>query len=163
MTRTGGVGNTVVRSWVGPDVSVVGVIVVVAVLVVATIVGLVVRARSGRVRTTAATAATAGWSLARVVPEPDDRVLLLQLSSPICTPCRQTAAQLTELAAAQPGLRHVEVDVGDDPAVASELHVMRTPTTIAFARDGRELLRVSGVPRRRELLEALDRELTGAR
>ena len=40
---------------------------------------------------------------------------------------------------------------------------MRTPTTIAFARDGRELLRVSGVPRRRELLEALDTELTAPR
>ncbi|WP_312030289.1 thioredoxin family protein [Actinomycetospora sp. TBRC 11914] len=137
-----------------------GAIVVVAVLVVATVVGLALRARSGKVRTT--TGAASGWSLAHVTPEPDDRVLLLQLSSPICTPCRQTAAQLTELAAQRPGLRHVEIDVGDAPAAASELHVMRTPTTIAFARDGRELLRVSGVPRRRDLLEALDSELTGA-
>jgi thiol-disulfide isomerase/thioredoxin len=103
--------------------------------------------------------AASGWSLAHVEPEPDDRVLLLQLSSPICTPCRQTATTLTDLASTQPGLRHTEIDIADDPDAAATLHVMRTPTTIAFARGGRELLRVSGVPRRAELLEALDSEL----
>ena len=106
---------------------------------------------------------TSGWALADLVPEPDDRVLLLQLSSPVCTPCRQTAAALTELAEQETGLRHVEIDVADDPDAARALHVMRTPTTIAFARDGRELLRVSGVPRRRELLDALDTELAARR
>jgi thiol-disulfide isomerase/thioredoxin len=143
------------------DVSAVGAIVVVAVLVVATVFGLVARSRVGRVRHTAA-AETAGWTLAQATPDPDDRVLLLQISSPVCTPCRQTAARLTELVQQHRGIRHVEIDIAADPDVARTLHVMRTPTTIAFARDGRELLRVSGVPRRRELLAALDSELTGA-
>ena len=141
--------------------SAVGAIVLVVVLAVATVVGLAVQRRAGRVRV-AGTADTSGWALAHVTPDPDDRVLLLQLSSPMCTPCRQTAVQLGELAN-QPGLRHVEIDVADEPEVAARLHVMRTPTTIAFARDGRELLRVSGVPRRRELLEALDTELVDHR
>jgi thiol-disulfide isomerase/thioredoxin len=141
-------------------VSVVGAIVLVVVLAVATVVGLVVQRRAGRVRASApsVTADASGWGLAHATPDPDDRVLLLQLSSPICTPCRQTAAQLTALAQ-RPGLRHVEIDIADEPEVATRLHVMRTPTTIAFARDGRELLRVSGVPRRQELLDALDTEL----
>jgi thiol-disulfide isomerase/thioredoxin len=140
---------------------VVGVIVLVVVLAVAMVVGLVVQRRAGRVHASA-TADTSGWGLARVTPDADDRVLLLQLSSPICTPCRQTAAQLTALAE-RPGLRHVEIDIADEPEVAARLHVMRTPTTIAFARDGRELLRVSGVPRRQELLDALDTELVDHR
>jgi thiol-disulfide isomerase/thioredoxin len=138
-------------------VSAAGAIVVVAVLAVATLVGVVMQRRAGRVRA-AATVDTSGWALARLTPEPDDRVLLLQLSSPVCTPCRQTAVQLGELAR-RPGLRHAEIDVADEPEVARELHVMRTPTTIAFSRDGRELLRVSGVPRRQDLLDALDTEL----
>jgi thiol-disulfide isomerase/thioredoxin len=142
-------------------VSAPGAIVLIAVLAVATLVGVVMQRRAGRVRA-AATADTSGWALAHLAPEPDDRVLLMQLSSPICTPCRQTAVQLAELAR-QPGLRHVEIDVADDPDVAARLHVMRTPTTIAFARDGRELLRVSGVPRRQELLDALDTELVDHR
>jgi thiol-disulfide isomerase/thioredoxin len=147
-------------------VSVVGAVVVVAVLAIATVIGLVMRARSGRVRAAEAAAIpdeASGWALADLAPDPDDRVLLLQLSSPVCAPCRQTAAALTELAERETGLRHVEIDVADDPDAARALHVMRTPTTIAFARDGRELLRVSGVPRRRELLDALDTELAARR
>ncbi|MCD2193580.1 thioredoxin family protein [Actinomycetospora endophytica] len=146
--------------------SVVGIIVVLAVLAVATAVGLVVRARAGRVRATRPTESvdeTSGWALAGLAPDPDDRVLLLQLSSPVCAPCRQTAAALTELAEQETGLRHVEIDVAEDAETARTLHVMRTPTTIAFARDGRELLRVSGVPRRQELLDALDTELAARR
>jgi thiol-disulfide isomerase/thioredoxin len=139
-------------------VSPAGAIVVVAVLAVATVVGVVLQRRAGRVRA-ASRDDTSGWALAQLTPEPDDRVLLLQLSSPICTPCRQTAVQLGELARQQPGVRHVEIDVADEPETARRLHVMRTPTTIAFSRDGRELLRVSGVPRRQELLDALDTEL----
>lgn len=142
--------------------SVIGTIVVVAVLALATLVGVLVQRRAGRVRA-ATTTDDSGWALARLTPEADDRVLLLQLSSPICTPCRQTATALTELAAAQPGIRHTEIDIVDDPDVARHLRVMRTPTTIAFSRDGRELLRVSGVPRRQELLDALDTELVDHR
>ena len=141
--------------------SVTGLIVVLVVLALASVVGLVLRSRAGRVRTTTGRVAP-GWDLAAVAPQADDRVLLLQLSSPICTPCRQTAVQLTELAA-RPGIRHVEVDIAERPEVARTLEVMRTPTTVAFARDGRELLRVSGVPRRQELLDALDSELTATR
>ncbi|GAA4835015.1 thioredoxin family protein [Actinomycetospora corticicola] len=142
--------------------SVTGLVVVLAVLAVATVVGLVLRARSGRVVPTTGRVAP-GWNLVGVEPAADDRVLLLQLSSPICTPCRQTAVQLTELSGTRDGLRHVEVDIAERPEIARTLDVMRTPTTVAFARDGRELLRVSGVPRRQELLEALDSELTSAR
>ena len=141
--------------------SVTGLIVVLVVLALASVVGLVLRSRAGRVRTTTGRGAP-GWDLAAVAPQADDRVLLLQLSSPICTPCRQTAVQLTELAA-RPGIRHVEVDIAERPEIARTLEVMRTPTTVAFARDGRELLRVSGVPRRQELLDALDSELTATR
>lgn len=142
--------------------SLTGLVVVIAVLVVATAVGLVLRTRDGRVVATTGRSAP-GWDLAGVTPGPDDRVLLLQLSSPICTPCRQTAVALTDLSRENGGLRHVEVDIAERPEIARTLDVMRTPTTVAFARDGRELLRVSGVPRRQELLTALDSELTSAR
>ena len=149
--------------------SVVGAVVVLVVLAAATVIGLVMRARAGRVRatesaeSTPSTAGASGWELVDLVPDPDDRVLLLQLSSPVCAPCRQTAAALGELAEQEAGLRHVEIDVAGDPDAARTLHVMRTPTTIAFGLDGRELLRVSGVPRRQELLDALDTALAARR
>ncbi|WP_181779655.1 thioredoxin family protein [Pseudonocardia pini] len=132
-----------------------GLVVVLAVLAVATAVGFVLRSRSGRVREVTEPTSPNGWVLADARPTADERVLLLQLSSPICTPCRQTAAMLDALAAAEPDVRHVEIDVADRPEVAVALSVLRTPTTVGFDRTGREVLRISGVPRHAELTEAL--------
>jgi thioredoxin-related protein len=67
---------------------------------------------------------------------------------------------LHELAADTTGVVHVEVDVAERADVARALHVMRTPTTVAFDRRGAELLRVSGVPRATELTSALAGVLT---
>lgn len=135
-----------------------GIAVLVAALVVATVAGLVIRARSGRVRTGGA--ARGGWALAGHAPGTDERVLLLQLSSPVCTPCRRTAAVLEELSAGTPGIVHTEIDVAEQPDVARELRVMRTPTVVAFDRSGEELLRLSGVPRAADLHTALAPALT---
>jgi len=134
-------------------VDVVGLLAVACALAVATVVGLVLRARAGKVR--AAGGATDGWALAGRIPETGQRVLLLQLSSPVCAPCRQTAAALDGFAARTAGVVHVEVDVAEHPDVARALHVLRTPTTVAFDRAGGELLRVAGVPRVTELASAL--------
>ncbi|MCW0214465.1 MAG: thioredoxin family protein [Pseudonocardia sp.] len=143
----------------------VGLVVVLGTLAVATVAGLVMKARSGRVRDgrigepgTAGTGSD-GWALAGVAPGAGRDVLLLQLSSPVCTPCRQTAAVLEDLTVREPRVAHVEIDVADRPDVARELGVMRTPTTVAFGRGGAELLRVSGVPRVAELEGALARAL----
>jgi thiol-disulfide isomerase/thioredoxin len=122
-------------------------------------VGLVLRSRTGRLRTGTA---TGGWALAGASSSGSDRVLLLQLSSPVCSPCRQTAALLTELSIRRPGVVHREIDVAERPEVARELSVMRTPTVVAFGPDGSELLRVSGVPRLPELEAAIAPGLAGA-
>ena len=138
----------------------VGIAVLLGTLVLATVAGLVLRARSGRLRSGGA--ATEGWQLAGAEPGAGDRVLLLQLSSPVCTPCRQTAALLTDLAARRAGVVHRELDVAERPDVARELGVMRTPTVVAFDRNGGELLRVSGVPRMAELEQRIAPELATA-
>ncbi|WP_285658572.1 thioredoxin family protein [Actinomycetospora sp. NBRC 106375] len=139
--------------------SVIGAVVLVVVLAVATVIGFVLRRRNGTIRS-AATEERHGWDLAGTAPGPDDRVLLLQLSSPICTPCERTREQLGALAAEHAGVRHVDVDIAERPEVARALSVMRTPTTVAFDRTGTELLRVGGVPRRDELIAALPLEET---
>ena len=136
-----------------------GAVVLVVVLLVATLVGLVLRSRSGRLRPSgddggAPAVAGPGWELAGTGPD-GRRALLLQLSSPVCAPCRQTARVLGDLAAADPGVAHVEVDVAERVDVARALGVLRTPTTVVFDARGAEVLRVSGVPRTDELVAAL--------
>ena len=121
-------------------------------LVLAAAAGLALRARDGQVRRGGA---RGGWALAGAAPGAADRVLLLQLSSPVCSPCRRTAELITAWRADRPGVVHREVDVAERPDVARALGVLRTPTVVAFDRAGTELLRVSGVPRTADLDAAL--------
>jgi thiol-disulfide isomerase/thioredoxin len=86
-------------------------------------------------------------------------VTLVQISTTFCAPCRHARAVLSPLAERTEGLRHVELDVTDQPEVAQALGVLRTPTTLAFSPAGKELLRVSGVPKAEAVLEALDEHL----
>jgi thiol-disulfide isomerase/thioredoxin len=137
-----------------------GLVVLLGTLLLAGALGLVMRARDGRLRTGGA--ASGGWALAGPPPQAADRVLLLQLSSPVCAPCRQTAALLGALAERRAGIVHREVDVAQRPDLARALDVMRTPTVVAFDRTGAELLRLSGVPRMSELESGLAAELDRA-
>jgi hypothetical protein len=63
------------------------------------------------------------------------------------------------LAAATPGVRHTELDLAQYPELTGLLRARSTPTTLAITRRGHELFRVAGVPRRDELLSALQPHL----
>jgi thiol-disulfide isomerase/thioredoxin len=135
-----------------------GLWVLVATLVAAAAVGLLLRARNGRVR--AAKPARALPGPVADVLDPASAVTLVQISTTFCAPCRHAKAVLEPLAERTDGLHHVELDVTNQPEVAQSLSVLRTPTTIALTPDGRELLRVGGVPKGPELLDALRPHLT---
>lgn len=141
----------------------VGVWVVLGVLVLGGIAGAVLQARNGRIR--AAKAEQERHELPAPVAEaldPDAAVTLVQISTTFCAPCRHTKAVLEPLAARTDGLHHVELDVTNQPEVAQALGVLRTPTTVAFSPAGKELLRISGVPKGSAVLEALDEHLSGS-
>jgi thiol-disulfide isomerase/thioredoxin len=89
-------------------------------------------------------------------------VTLLQLSTSFCAPCRRAAVVLGELAGRTPGLGHVEVELTDRPSLCEALKVRTTPTTLALDPQGRELLRLVGVPDRDALLAALGPHLPTA-
>jgi thiol-disulfide isomerase/thioredoxin len=129
-----------------------GVLVLVGTLVLAGVAGLVLRARSGRVRV----------ARARPLPEdvrrlldPDAAVTLVHLTTAFCAPCRRVRVLLADLAGRTAGLHHAELDLTDRPDLARDLSVLSTPTTLAVDAAGTELLRVGGVPRGDELLAAL--------
>ena len=135
-----------------------GLWVLVATLVAAVAVGVLLRARNGRVRGAKPARALPGPVTA--VLDPASAVTLVQISTTFCAPCRHAKAVLAPLAEQTVGLHHVELDVTNQPEVAQSLAVLRTPTTIALTPDGRELLRVGGVPKGPELLAALRPHLT---
>lgn len=135
-----------------------GALVAVGTLVLAAAAGLLLRARSGRV----------GRARAPELPpevlaalDPAASVTLVQFSTTFCAPCRHTRVLLGDLADRTPGLAHADLDLTDRPELAARMAVLRTPTTVAVSAGGAELLRVTGVPRRDELLTALRLHLPG--
>lgn len=133
-----------------------GVLVLVATLALATVAGVVMKARNGRVRTTSASNLPAD---VQAVLAPGG-VTLVQLSTTFCAPCRHTRVLLADLASRTDGLHHTELDLTERPELARELAVLRTPTTLAIDPSGTEILRVGGVPKRAELLAALQPHLS---
>ena len=130
-----------------------GVWVLLAVLAAATVLGFLLRGRDGRVHRSKPIADLP--TQVRDLIDPSSPVTLVQLSTTFCAPCRHTRVILSDLAARTDGLEHRELDLTDIPEVATSLKVLRTPTTVAYAPDGAELLRVGGVPKRDVLVEAL--------
>lgn len=84
------------------------------------------------------------------------RATLVQFSSAFCAPCRATRQVLGTIAAAVPGVTHVEVDAESHLDLVRRLDVRRTPTTLVLDEFGHEVQRAAGVPRSDEVLAVLD-------
>ncbi|MFO7192797.1 MULTISPECIES: thioredoxin family protein [Thermocrispum] len=128
-----------------------GLVVTAAVFAAGLVIGLVLRGREGKVRSGKQRAGLP----APVAESLGPGVTLVQISTTFCAPCRHTRARLSALAERQEGLRHVDIDVTNQPEVAHALGVLRTPTTIAYTASGTEIVRVSGLPETDSLLAAL--------
>ena len=128
----------------------VGLLVAAAVLALATIVGVVLRARSGRLRRSDRVALPAG--LPAVTP---GAVTLLQFSSATCAPCRQVRAVCTALAGELPGVHHVELDAEAHLDAVRQLEIWRLPTLLVVDGAGRVTRRAVGVPDRAQLALAV--------
>ncbi|MDO9454967.1 thioredoxin family protein [Nocardioides sp.] len=84
-----------------------------------------------------------------------ERATLLQFSSAFCAPCRTTRVVLADVARAEGGVKHVEVDAEQHLDVVRRLGIMRTPTTVVLDPLGRELGRAAGAPTKEQVLQSL--------
>lgn len=129
-----------------------GTIVVVAVLAVASLTGLAWRYFNGRMRGGTGqlrlTAADLGQPLGT-------RATLLQFSSPVCAPCRAARLLLADIAAGDPGVTHIELDVSSRMELVRQFGIHRTPTVFVLGRHGEVAQRASGVPKREDVLSAV--------
>lgn len=87
--------------------------------------------------------------------QPGERATLVQFSSAFCAPCRTTRVVLADVAAQEPGVRHVEIDAERHLDLVRALDVRRTPTTLVLDGSGHEVLRASGAPQKNQVLAAL--------
>ena len=131
------------------------VLLVLGVLAVAVVAGLLWRSRNGRFVASRGggddrlTGADLGAPLGSAAT-------FLQLSSEACAPCRSTAAVLGALAAARPGLAHVEVAAEERLDLVRRFDVLRTPTVLVLDGAGAVRGRLSGATTRQQAVAALD-------
>lgn len=80
---------------------------------------------------------------------------VLQFSSEFCAPCRRARAALADLIRNGASVKHVEVDVADDPSLVSQYQVTRTPTILVLDAECVVHHRVVGELRPMEFARAL--------
>lgn len=120
---------------------------VLAALLTATVVaGVVLRARSARIRR----------DVDHGIVQPErlgadglgETATLLQFSTEMCTRCPGVHRMLSAVAAEHEGVRHLDVDLTHRPDIARHFHVLQTPTTLILDRTGAVQSRIGGVPGR---------------
>ena len=109
-------------------------------------------APAGRSASEVTRAALTGEQLGGALGE---RATLVQFSSAFCAPCRATRRILADVVGMTDGVTHIEVDAESRLDLVRELNVLRTPTVLVLAADGRIVRRASGQPRKPDVIAAL--------
>jgi len=83
------------------------------------------------------------------------RATLVQFSSAFCSPCRATRALLEDVTAEMADVVHVEIDAEANLELVRTLDIRSTPTTLFLDRNGHEVGRAMGAPKRDQVLSAI--------
>ena len=85
-----------------------------------------------------------------------ERAALVLFSTETCSRCPQVRRMLRGLASERGGIDVHDVDLTHRPDLASENRVLSTPTTLLVGPDALIVARFVGVPRREDVIAALD-------
>jgi len=83
------------------------------------------------------------------------RATLAQFSSAFCSPCRATRMLLEDVTDSMSDVVYVEIDAEANLELVRQLDIRSTPTTLFLDRNGREVGRAAGAPKRDQVLGAI--------
>ena len=83
------------------------------------------------------------------------RATLVQFSSAFCSPCRATRALLEDVTVDMADVVHTEIDAEANLELVRTLDIRSTPTTLFLDRNGHEVGRAMGAPKRDQVLSAI--------
>ena len=84
-----------------------------------------------------------------------ERVTMVQFSSAFCSPCRATRVLLKPVLQSMPDVTYAHIDAESNLELVRELNILSTPTTLFLNRDGVEVGRAMGTPKRSQVLAAV--------
>ncbi len=124
------------------------------VLALATAYGLWWKKRQGAIRTKKS---VPGHRLSAEVlgQELGSRATMVQFSSAFCAPCKATHALLSQMVIPMHDVKHIHIDAESHLELVRQLDIRSTPTTIFLNREGIEVGRAAGTPKREQVIAAL--------
>ena len=84
-----------------------------------------------------------------------ERVTMVQFSSAFCSPCRATRVLLEQMVQSMPDVRYAHIDAESHLELVRQINILSTPTTLFLNRDGVEVGRAMGTPKRSQVLAAV--------
>ncbi len=84
------------------------------------------------------------------------RATMVQFSSAFCAPCKATHALLSQMVVPMHDVKHIHIDAESHLELVRQLDIRSTPTTIFLNREGIEVGRAAGTPKREQVIAALN-------
>ncbi|MEY3711151.1 MAG: hypothetical protein RLZZ99_972 [Actinomycetota bacterium] len=128
---------------------------ILAIFALTTAYGIWYQRSRGKVRAKSKRASVKPLLADEIGGELGSRATFVQFSSAFCTPCRATRALLTDITADLNDVEHIEIDAEQNLELVRKLDIRSTPTTLVLDKDGVEIGRAIGAPKRVEILETL--------
>lgn len=83
------------------------------------------------------------------------RITILQFSTTFCSQCRAAKALINDVVKDEKDISYLEIDAESNLALVRKVDVMSTPTTIFLDKDGYEIARATGAPKRDQLQKVI--------
>ena len=83
------------------------------------------------------------------------RITILQFSTTFCSQGRAAKALISDVVKDEKDISYLEIDAESNLALVRKVDVMSTPTTIFLDKDGYEIARATGAPKRDQLQKVI--------
>ena len=84
-----------------------------------------------------------------------DRATIVQFSTTFCSSCRAAKALIKDVVKDQSDIKYLEIDAESNLELVRRVDIKSTPTTLFFDRDGFEIARATGAPKRDQLIKVV--------
>jgi len=123
----------------------------VLILLISTVIGLLYRRRNGVITKKR----RLHISEAEFAGRYGSRVTILQFSTTFCSQCRAAKALISDVVKDEKDISYLEIDAESNLALVRKVDVRSTPTTIFLDKDGYEIARATGAPKRDQLQKVI--------
>jgi thiol-disulfide isomerase/thioredoxin len=84
-----------------------------------------------------------------------DRATIVQFSTTFCSSCRAAKALIKDVVKDQSDVKYLEIDAESNLELVRRVDIKSTPTTLFLDKDGFEIARATGAPKRDQLIKVV--------